>query len=51
MTISMLASAKSIKMLGISEAIESKVQGLRVYEIDMAKRLRWMMVGSNASGR
>ena len=51
MTISMLASAKSIKMLGNSEAIQSKVQGLRVYEIDMSKRLRWIMVGYNASGK
>ena len=50
MTVSMLASAKSIKMLGVSEAMQSKVQGLRLHEIDMSKRLRWMMVGYNASG-
>ena len=50
MTISMLSSTKSIKMLGISEAIQSKVQGLRLHEIAMSKRLRWMMVGYNASG-
>ena len=50
MTVSMLSSAKSIKMLGISKAIQSKVQGLRLHEIAMSKRLRWMMVGYNASG-
>jgi ATP-binding cassette, subfamily C (CFTR/MRP), member 1 len=50
MTISMLASAKSIKMLGISQAIQTKVQNLRLHEIAMSKKLRWMMVGYNASG-
>ncbi len=51
MTVSMLASVKSIKMLGISEAIQSKVQGLRVHELNMFKRLRRIMVGYNASGK
>jgi ATP-binding cassette subfamily C (CFTR/MRP) protein 1 len=50
MTVSMLASAKSIKMLGISKAIQTKVQSLRVHEMAMSKRLRWMMVVYNASG-
>jgi uncharacterized membrane protein len=50
MTISMLASAQSIKMLGISDAIKSKVQELRLQEIDMSKKLRWMIVGYSASG-
>jgi hypothetical protein len=46
----MLASAKSIKMLGISKAIQAKIQSLRIYEMAMSKRLRWMMVVYNASG-
>ncbi|PMD48812.1 putative ATP-binding cassette transporter [Hyaloscypha variabilis F] len=49
MTVSMLASAKSIKMLGISKVIQTKVQSLRVHEMAMSKRLRWMMVVYNAS--
>jgi ATP-binding cassette, subfamily C (CFTR/MRP), member 1 len=50
MTVSMLASAKSIKMLGVSDAIQSKVQELRLHEIAMSKKLGWMMVGYNSSG-
>jgi len=50
MTISMLVSAKSIKMLGISGSIERKVQNLRLHEIDMSKRLKWVMFYYNASG-
>ncbi|KAE9376652.1 ABC transporter [Stipitochalara longipes BDJ] len=49
MTISMLASSKSIKMLGVSEAIQTKVQNLRLHEMAMSKKLRWMMVAYNAS--
>lgn len=50
MTSSMLASAKTMKMLGMAEAIKSKIQGLRSQEIETSKKLRWMMVAYNASG-
>lgn len=50
MTTSMLASMKSLKMLGISSYTESLVQGLRNQELNTAKKVRWMMVAYNASG-
>ena len=50
MTTSMLASMKSLKMLGVTTDTESLVHTLRLRELDMAKKVRWMMVAYNASG-
>lgn len=50
MITSMLSSAKSMKMLGLTEAMKSKITALRDEEIKTSKRLRWMMVAYNASG-
>lgn len=50
MTASMLGSAKSMKMLGMAEAMTSKIQELRDEEIEMSNKLRWMMLAYNASG-
>ncbi|KAF9875444.1 hypothetical protein CkaCkLH20_07264 [Colletotrichum karsti] len=49
MTASMVSSMKSLKMLGVTNYTESLVRDLRMKELDMAKRVRWMMVFSNAS--
>jgi ATP-binding cassette subfamily C (CFTR/MRP) protein 1 len=50
MTTSMLASMKSLKMLGVTIYTESLVHSLRLQELDMARKVRWMMVAYNASG-
>jgi hypothetical protein len=50
MTTSMLASMKSLKMLGVTAYTESLIQNLRLRELDMASKVRWMMVAYNASG-
>lgn len=50
MTTSMVNSLKSLKMLGITAYVESLIHKLRLQELDMAKRVRWMMVAYNASG-
>jgi ATP-binding cassette, subfamily C (CFTR/MRP), member 1 len=50
MTTSMLSSMKGLKMLGVTTAMESLVHTLRLQELDMAKKVRWMMVAYNASG-
>ncbi|KAK2012789.1 P-loop containing nucleoside triphosphate hydrolase protein [Colletotrichum eremochloae] len=49
MTTSMLASMKSLKMLGVSSYTESLIQNLRHEELNAAKKVRWMMVAYNAS--
>ncbi|KAK4444468.1 ATP-binding cassette-containing protein [Podospora aff. communis PSN243] len=49
MTISMLSSMKSLKMLGITPYTEPLVQNLRVEELSKALKVRWMMVAYNAS--
>ncbi|KAF4121361.1 ABC-type multidrug transport system, ATPase and permease component [Geosmithia morbida] len=48
-TTSMLSSLKSVKMLGLSDYIESLVSSLRKDELYMAERIRRMMVAHNAS--
>ncbi|KAH7327434.1 P-loop containing nucleoside triphosphate hydrolase protein [Rhexocercosporidium sp. MPI-PUGE-AT-0058] len=45
----MLSSAKSMKMLGLTEATKSKITALRNDEIQTSKKLRWMMVAYTAS--
>lgn len=47
---SMLSSMKSLKMLGVTTCIESMVNSLRLQELDMSSKVRWMMVAHNASG-
>lgn len=49
-TTSMLTSIKSIKMLGVTPYTESLINSLRLQELRMAKKVRWMMVAYNASG-
>lgn len=50
MTSSMLSSVKSLKMLGMIAYIETFIQNLRLQELEMSKKVRWMMVAYNASG-
>ncbi|MBE3047415.1 hypothetical protein IMZ48_33865 [Candidatus Bathyarchaeota archaeon] len=50
MTTSMLSSMKSLKMLGVTTHTETLIHNLRRRELDMAKKVRWMMVAYNASG-
>lgn len=50
LTASMLSSMKSLKMLGVTPHTESMVQDLRLQELEMARKVRWMMVAYNASG-
>lgn len=50
MTTSMLNSMKSLKMLGVTTYVESLVQNLRLWELNMAMQVRWIMVAYNASG-
>jgi len=37
-------------MLGLSRETEVLLQKLRAQELEMAKKVRWMMVAYNASG-
>jgi hypothetical protein len=50
MTTSMLTAIKSLKMLGTTPYTEALIQNLRLRELGMAKKVRWMMVAYNASG-
>lgn len=50
MTASMLGSIKSLKMLGTTPYTEALIHDLRLRELAMAKKVRWMMVAYNASG-
>jgi ATP-binding cassette, subfamily C (CFTR/MRP), member 1 len=50
LTASALSSVKVMKMLGFSTETEALLQRLRAQELDMAKKVRWMMVAYNASG-
>lgn len=49
-TTSMLASMKNLKMLGVTPYTECLVQKLRLQELAMAQKVRWMRVAHNASG-
>ncbi|PIG88393.1 multidrug resistance protein [Aspergillus arachidicola] len=46
---SVLAGAKSVKMLGLEDAISSLISELRSREISLSKKMRWIMVAYNAS--
>lgn len=50
LTASALSSMKVMKMLGLSRQTEVLIQKLRAQELEMAKKVRWMMVAYNASG-
>ncbi|WJG35266.1 P-loop containing nucleoside triphosphate hydrolase protein [Fusarium oxysporum Fo47] len=49
LTASTLSSMKVMKMLGLSRETEVLLQKLRAQELEMAKKVRWMMVAYNAS--
>lgn len=38
----MLSQMKGIKMMGLSDFMFDSIQGLRVYELDLSKRFRWV---------
>ncbi|KAK1564091.1 P-loop containing nucleoside triphosphate hydrolase protein [Colletotrichum navitas] len=46
---SLITSMKGLKMLGFTPYAETLVNNLRREELDMAKKVRWMMVAHNAS--
>jgi len=50
LTTSALSSVKGMKMLGFTRDTDTLIQGLRAQELEMAKKVRWMMVAYNASG-
>ena len=45
-----LGGIKSLKMMGMEDAIESRVSQLRDNELRMSEHLRWILVAYNASG-
>lgn len=47
----MLGSMKSVKSLGLGEAVASQIRNLRISEINQSKKVRWMAVIYNASGK
>ncbi|KAG4260155.1 hypothetical protein FPRO03_01978 [Fusarium proliferatum] len=49
LTASAISSMKVMKMLGLSRQTEVLIQKLRAQELEMAKKVRWMMVAYNAS--
>ncbi|KAF5718710.1 multidrug resistance-associated 1 [Fusarium mundagurra] len=49
LTASALSSMKVMKMLGLFRKTEALLQDLRARELEMAKKVRWMMVAYNAS--
>ncbi|KAF3769045.1 putative ABC transporter [Cryphonectria parasitica EP155] len=48
-TANMLSFMKSIKILGLSEAVANLVRDSRLFEMGQAKKIRWMMIFYNAS--
>lgn len=49
-TSSMLGSVKALKMMGLSDTVESTIQEQRIEEIKAANNLRWMILGFNIAG-
>ncbi|KAF5984310.1 ABC transporter [Fusarium coicis] len=49
LTASALSSMKVMKMLGLTRQTEALLQKLRAQELEMARKVRWMMVAYNAS--
>jgi len=48
--VSVVSKVKIIKMLGLTNVIESQISSLRQAEIDASKNMRWVSVLANASG-
>ena len=48
--VSVVSKVKIIKMLGLTNIIESQISSLRQAEIDASKDMRWVSVLANASG-
>lgn len=48
---SVLGRIKSMKILGLDDAIISLVTNLKAREISLSKRLGWIMLAHNASGK
>ena len=49
-TSSMLAQMKGIKMMGLSKFMLGEIQGFRIFEVDLSKKFRWLVVCLNAIG-
>ena len=49
-TTAAIEGIKSLKMMGMEDAIQSQIFHLRSNEIKMSKRLRWILVAYNTSG-
>lgn len=45
----MISNIKTVKMAGLQRYIVQYIEKLRLRELDMASRVRWMMVAYNAS--
>lgn len=50
-TSSMLAQMKGVKMMGLSDYILGSIQGFRIYEVNLSKKFRMMVVWLNAIGK
>ena len=50
MTASMLASIKSLKIMGMSDFIQTSIQTQRLQELDLSKKFRWIVVVLNMIG-
>lgn len=48
--VSVVSKVKIIKMLGLTNIVESQVSNLRQAEINVSKDMRWVSVLANASG-
>lgn len=48
---SVLRNVKAIRMMGISDIIESEIQDARVTELRLSKHFRWMIVWINMVGK
>jgi hypothetical protein len=48
--VSVVSKVKIIKMLGLTNIVETQVSNLRQAEIDASKDMRWVSVLANASG-
>ncbi|GKZ22049.1 hypothetical protein AbraCBS73388_007986 [Aspergillus brasiliensis] len=49
-TTSVLGGIKSLKMMGMEDAVQYRILKLRANELRMSERLRWILVAYNASG-
>lgn len=50
-TSSMLNQMKGIKMMGLTDFFLKMVQGLRVHELKVSAKFRWLLVYFNALGK